>query len=239
MNNRVQKFDSSGNLLSVIGGGAHGGELDLPTGVSTDAQGNLYVAEEGSNRISKFDSAGHFLLAFGKDVVTGGGTGFELCTVAANCKAGVPGDQAGAFNFPEGIATDAAGNVYVSDLENGRIAEFDSSGNLLRVITSRASSGLISPAHVSTDAAGDLYVADAGNSRIQEFADALAPPPPPPPPPHHHHHHHLGWRRISPTCHSRTRPGVWAASSPPSRTRRRSGPRSGRGSPSSSTRPPA
>jgi sugar lactone lactonase YvrE len=244
LNNRVEKFDSSGNLLSVIGsGGGHGGELDLPTGVSTDAQGDVYVAEEGSNRISKFDAAGHFLLAFGKDVVTGGGTGFEVCTaaasckigaqgtlggeltephavapdangnlyvvdsdshrvekfdasgnfllafgedvdsaqagtgfeicmVAANCKAGLPGDQAGAFNFPEGIAADAAGNVYVSDLENGRVEEFDSSGALLRVITSSASSGLRSPAHVFTDAAGDLYVADAGNSRIQEFADA-------------------------------------------------------------------
>jgi DNA-binding beta-propeller fold protein YncE len=254
LNSRVQKFDASGNLLSVIGGGGHGGEVDLPTGVATDAHDNVYVAEEGSNRISKFDSAGHFLFAFGKDVVTGGGTGFEvcmvaasckvglqgtlggelaephavaadatgniyvvdsdnhraekfdasghflfafgedvdsaqagtgfeICTAAANCKAGLPGDQAGAFNFPEGIGTDTAGNVYVSDLQNGRIEEFDSSGNLLRVITSSAGSGLRGPAHVSTDAAGDLYVADDGNSRIQEFADALAPPPPPPPPP--------------------------------------------------------
>jgi sugar lactone lactonase YvrE len=247
LNGRVQKFDSSGNILSVIGtGGGHGGEFDFPTGVSTDAQGNLYVAEEAGNRISKFDSSGHFVLAFGKDVVTGGGTGFEvctvaanckigadgalggelfspnaaaadgsgniyvvdsgnhrvekydasgnflfafgedvdsvqpgtgfeICTVAANCKAGLPSDQAGAFNFPEGVATDAAGNVYVSDLENSRIEEFDSSGHLLRIIGSLGSDlggQFRGQFGLSTDAAGDLYVADAGNNRIQEFADA-------------------------------------------------------------------
>ena len=135
LNNRVQKFDSSGNLLSVIGGGGgHGGELDLPTGVSTDAQGNLYVAEEGSNRISKFDSVGHFLLAFGKDVVTGGGTGFEVCTVAANCKVGAQGTLGGELTEPRAVATDGRGNIYVADTDNHRIEKFDASGNFVLAV---------------------------------------------------------------------------------------------------------
>ena len=40
---------------------------------------------------SALGADGTFLKAFGKDVVTGGGTGFEKCTVLANCKNGVPG----------------------------------------------------------------------------------------------------------------------------------------------------
>ena len=250
LNGRIQKFDSTGNILAVIGAGGpgHGGDLFFPTGVTTDAQGNLYVAEQGGNRISKFDSSGHFVLAFGKDVVAGGGTGFEVCTVAADCKfgaqgtlggeltephavatdasgniyvadadshriekfdasgnfvfalgkdvdsaqpgtgsevctvaadckAGLPGDQAGEFNFPEGVATDDAGNVYVSDLENSRVEEFDSSGNVVRIIASTASPAFRSPAHISANEAGQLFVADAGNSEIQQFADAAPPPP--------------------------------------------------------------
>lgn len=216
---------STGRLLAVIGAGGsgHGGDLFCPTGVSTDAQGNLYVAELSGNRISKFDSSGHFVLAFGKDVVAGGGTGFEVCTVAAKCKAGLPGDQAGEFNFPEGITTDAAGSVYVSDLENSRVQEFDGSGEVVRVIASTASPVFRGPAHISTNAAGQLFVADAGNSEIQQFADA--PPPPPGVAP-----------RLTHVTESHS-PGVRAIGWPP--WRRRSGLRSARGSPASSTSRPA
>jgi sugar lactone lactonase YvrE len=268
-NGRLQEFDSSGNFLRVIGtGGGHGGELNFPEDVITDSAGNLYVADNGNNRIEKFDSHGNFVLAFGKDVVTGGGTGFEICTVAANCKsglqgtlggeltepsavavdgdgniyaadsdshriekydpsgnflgafgkdvnsadigtgfevctvaanckAGIAGDRAGAFNFPKGVATDAAGNVYVSDLENNRIQKFDSSGQFLRAVgkdvdsaqpgagfeictvaancTPGQAGGLGGELNglwgIFTDAAGNLYVADRGNNRIQEFVD--------------------------------------------------------------------
>ena len=268
-NGRVQEFDSSGNFLRVIGtGGGHGGELNFPEDVVTNAAGNLYVADNGNNRIEKFDSHGNFVLAFGKDVVTGGGTGFEICTVAASCesgvqgtlggeltepsavavdadgniyaadsdshriekydasgnftgafgkdvntadigtgfeictvaascKAGIAGDVAGAFNFPKGVATDAAGNVYVSDLENNRIQKFDSSGHFLRAFgrgvdsaqpgggfaictvaancTPGQAGGLGGELNglwgIFTDASGNLYVADRGNNRIQEFVD--------------------------------------------------------------------
>src|SRR3954447_20337234 len=76
--------------------GGLGGELNGPTGVTTDAVGNVYVADTTNNRIEKFDPSGGFLLAWGKDVITSGhagdtGTGFEVCTVAADCKAGVSG----------------------------------------------------------------------------------------------------------------------------------------------------
>ena len=56
--------------------------------MATDAAGNVYVGDSSNNRIQKFNSSGTFLLAWGKDVDQTGGTGAEICTVAASCKTG-------------------------------------------------------------------------------------------------------------------------------------------------------
>jgi tripartite motif-containing protein 71 len=72
--------------------------------------------------------------AWGNDVVNGGGTGFEICTVAATCQAGsLAAGEGGDLSVPWGVATDAAGDVYVADpFPHNRIQKFDSSGNFLR-----------------------------------------------------------------------------------------------------------
>jgi uncharacterized protein (DUF2147 family) len=174
--------------------GNRGGELFAPLGVATDPAGNVYVADTSNNRIQKFDSAGNWELAWGKDVVAGGGTGFEVCTVAANCKQGEVGGLGGELSEPSDVATDAAGNVYVADASNERIQKFDSSGNWERawgkdvdsgggtgfeICTVAASCkqgtvgglggefGLGVFAGLATDLAGNVYVAD--DQRIQKF----------------------------------------------------------------------
>lgn len=42
---------------------------------------------------------------------------------------GSPGSGNGQFNWPQGIAVDSSGYVYVADTQNYRIQKFDSSGN--------------------------------------------------------------------------------------------------------------
>jgi DNA-binding beta-propeller fold protein YncE len=119
---------------------ALGGEMNLPIGVATDAGGNVYVSEASHHRIQKFDSSGNFQRAWGEDVVdTGPGDtmadGFEICVAGADtCKTGVTTAPArgGEMNMPAGLATDAAGSLYLADFGHFRIQKFDSSGNFQR-----------------------------------------------------------------------------------------------------------
>jgi uncharacterized protein (DUF2147 family) len=171
-----------------------GGSMQNPVGVAVDGAGNVYVLESNDERIQKFDSQGNWERAWGKDVVNGGGTGFEICTVAADCKAGTAGTLGGEMFLPEGIAADSAGNVYIADTQSHRIEKFDSQGNFLRAwgvdvvngggtgfeictvaasckggTSSGQSGGMSSPLNVGVDAAGTVFVADFGNERIDEF----------------------------------------------------------------------
>jgi len=75
---------------------------------------------------------------------------------------GSPGSADAQFIRPSGVATDAAGNVYVADPGNSRIQKFTSTGTY---ITQWGSFGNGN----GVDAAGNVYVADTRNNRIQKF----------------------------------------------------------------------
>jgi NHL repeat len=53
-----------------------------------------------------------------------------LCTVASQheCQEGTPSSEPGGFEYPEGVAGAANGNVYVGDRGNNRVQEFTSAG---------------------------------------------------------------------------------------------------------------
>jgi len=129
------------------------GQFAYPTGVATNALGEVYVADQSNGRIQKFDAKGNFITQWG---TAGGGNG--------------------EFDSPQGLAADAAGNVYVVDTFNHRIQKFTSAGAYLTQWgTNGAGNGQFNyPYGVATDAAGNVYVADTGNSRIQKFTAAGA-----------------------------------------------------------------
>jgi hypothetical protein len=112
--------------------GAAAGELNEPFGVAIDQAGNVYVADRFNNRIGKFDTSGNFQRTWGEDVAAAGpgntGTGFEICipTAGDTCKIGtqVGTSLGGELGLPPGVATDAAGDVYVADADNNRIQKF-------------------------------------------------------------------------------------------------------------------
>jgi DNA-binding beta-propeller fold protein YncE len=67
---------------------------------------------------------------------------------------------------PEGVAVDAAGNVYIAASGNGEILELlAATGNVIPVV----SSGLYYPHDVAVDVAGNVYIADGGSSSIKKW----------------------------------------------------------------------
>lgn len=121
--------------------GSLGGEFKSPGDIAVNQAGNgpadagdIYVIDTGNQRIQRFDQEGSFVGAWGVDVsALGGGSSYEVCTVAAECKDGVESSIGGGVSFPSGIAVDQdSGNVYVADRGNKRISVYAGDGAFLR-----------------------------------------------------------------------------------------------------------
>ena len=91
---------------------------------------------------------------------------------------GSSGTGNGQFNQPYGVATDAAGDVYVADAGNNRIQKFTGTGTYITQWGSGGSGDgqFDYPKGVATDAAGNIYVSDTGNNRIQKFGPEAPTP---------------------------------------------------------------
>ncbi len=111
--NKIRKITPAGVVSTLAGSGVYvsadgtgsGASFKGPAGVAVDATGNLYVTDRYSNKIRKITPAGV--------VSTMVGSG-----VAGNADGS---GSAASFNYPTGVAVDAAGNVYVADVNNQKI----------------------------------------------------------------------------------------------------------------------
>ena len=91
---------------------------------------------------------------------------------------GIPAIQA-QLHFPEAVAVDGSGNLYIADTHNNSIRKIDATGTITTVAGMRDYGGyrgdggpaswafLNNPAAVTVDSAGNLYIADTGNERIR------------------------------------------------------------------------
>jgi sugar lactone lactonase YvrE len=91
-----------------------------------------------------------------------------------------PGTSA-QFNYPNGVAVDSAGNVYVADTSNQRIRKITIVGTTVTVST-LAGNGIVgflngpgssarfnNPSGIAVDSAGNVYVGDTDNHRIRKI----------------------------------------------------------------------
>jgi cysteine-rich repeat protein len=80
--------------------------------------------------------------------------------------------------YPHGVAVDAAGNVYVADLNNNRVRRVDAAGRITTIAGNgtistagdggqATSSGLWHPTGVAVDGLGNLYIADKDAHRVR------------------------------------------------------------------------
>ncbi len=108
------------------------------------------------------------------------GQAYNFTTLAGQPPGSANGPDASArFNFPQGVASDAAGNLYVADSLNSTIRKISTGG----VVTTLAGTpGLIGsadgtgpaaefayPSNVAVDGAGNVYVSDSGNTTVRKI----------------------------------------------------------------------
>src|SRR3989304_2205896 len=76
----------------------------------------------------------------------------------------------GQFQYPQGVAVDPSGNVYVADFGNNRIQKFTGSGAFITKWGSLGSGDgqFDEPVGVGVVPSGNVYVADRSNHRIQK-----------------------------------------------------------------------
>ena len=138
--------------------------LPSPSGVAVDTAGNVYIAD-GSASVRKVDIHG------------------VISTVAGDHSPGFSGDGGPASNAQlgilGGIAIDAAGNLYIADLDHWRIRKVNANGTI-STFAGNGEGGFSSdggaataaelniPIAVAADALGNVFIVDSGNNRIRK-----------------------------------------------------------------------
>jgi sugar lactone lactonase YvrE len=74
------------------------------------------------------------------------------------------------FSFPDGVAVDGSGNVFVADTGNGTVKEVLAASGYTTVST--LGNGFSNPEHIAVDGTGNVFVADTGNNAVKEIVAA-------------------------------------------------------------------
>ena len=108
LNHKIRKITPAG-VVTTFAGSTQGyqdangtsAKFYRPNGLAIDASGNIYVADSYNHKIRKITPSG------------------DVTTVAGSAQGYVNGNGTAArFNFPQGIAIDSAGNLFVVDASN-------------------------------------------------------------------------------------------------------------------------
>jgi len=175
-NHRVDVYSCDGTFIRSFGSfGEESGQFIEPWGICVDYAGDILVVDRGNARIVVYDAHGLCKKTFGRCGTTVDfyeserfkrtlhykrwiGSLSRLNTIESRFYAYKY--DIGDFEYPENIAINAEGHIYVSDRVSGHVVVFDKSGTYLEVLNSRKN-GLIpaSPSCIySTDE--HLFIGD-------------------------------------------------------------------------------
>ena len=161
--------------------------LHEPTGIAVDLAGNVYITDSYNFAVEEIvNASGTYFgtaMTAGKIYTVAGGNG--------RGSSGINGIATSAkLNYPEGVAVDIAGNLYIADSQNNVIdlvpnaagtffGRSMSSGNIYTVVgtgtaggsangTAANASNLSMPYGIALDSSGNLYIANTNNNTIVE-----------------------------------------------------------------------
>lgn len=136
-------------LLQFIGAwgmqGSEPGHLDAPTSIATDALGNVFIADGGSHFIDKFDPQGTPLLSFQDDWI----------------------------RYPQSIAIDRGGAIYVADATQGGVFIFLPSGDRYRAFRLRSRPNAEDMLDVAVGDDGLIFVLDRNARQISAYTPRI------------------------------------------------------------------
>jgi DNA-binding beta-propeller fold protein YncE len=132
--------------MSKGGKGIGKGQLDSPTGIAVDGNGNILVADTINGRIQKFSPSGTFVTSIG-----------------------TRGKGHGQLGEPNGIAVDRAGNIYVAEASNHRVQKLASDGTFIAEWKG-PDTGFYGPRRIAVGPDDSIYVVDQGRTRMVKFS---------------------------------------------------------------------
>jgi sugar lactone lactonase YvrE len=138
-----------------------------PSGLAVDGEGNIYVADSGNNSIRKITASGAVTTLAG----TPGSAGHQDGTGASAL-----------FGFPDAVAVDGGGNVYVSDSQYNTVRKITPGGVVTTLAGTPGVKGSADgagsaaqfnqPAGIGVDSSGNVYVADSGNQTVRKITSS-------------------------------------------------------------------
>jgi hypothetical protein len=151
-NSRVAKYEPTGKYIKSWGSrGTAAGQFNVVHGIAIDAQGNVYVGDEGNRRIQVFDGNGTFKTQW-----------LNVGTPTAVCMTPVTGGSrqylyVAHTGDPDGME-DAA--IYKVDLEGKIVGRFGRAGKQLKEF------GLVNSIDCRNE--NELFVGELSNWRVQK-----------------------------------------------------------------------
>ncbi|MBK7660291.1 MAG: hypothetical protein IPJ28_14685 [Betaproteobacteria bacterium] len=163
----VSTLAGSAGVPGIADGTGSVARFFYPSSVSSDAGGNLLVADTASNTIRAIDTAG---------AVT------TLAGLAGRSSAVDGTGSAARFEDPYTVASDGSGNLYVADAADHTVRKITPAGVVTTLAGTQGSFGsadgtgaaarFFAPFGIAADSAGTVYLADSGNHTVRKITAA-------------------------------------------------------------------